>query len=69
MIVLDDSDSILGVFSSVCTFCVHSEMGERVCSAFPNGIPDVIWTGEHDHTTPYPGDNGIRFEPIEKDTD
>ena len=35
------------------------------CKAFPKGIPEKIITGEHDHTNPFPGDNEIRFEPIE----
>jgi hypothetical protein len=25
----------------------------------------AIWRGEHDHTTPYRGDRGIRFEPMQ----
>jgi len=37
-----------------------------VCEAFKNGIPEKILTGEHDHTEPYKGDNGIQFEPIEE---
>ena len=36
------------------------------CYAFPNGIPEEILTGEFDHSKPYPGDNGIRFEPVTK---
>ena len=39
-----------------------------VCKAFPKGIPKKIITGEHDHTKPYKGDHGIRFEPIEGTT-
>jgi hypothetical protein len=36
----------------------------NICVAFPKGIPFEIAYGEHDHTTPYKGDNGIRFEPM-----
>ena len=36
------------------------------CKAFPNGIPDKILTGEHDHKEPFEGDNGVQFEPIEE---
>lgn len=34
------------------------------CDAFPGGIPDAIFDGEVKHTKPYPGDHGIRFEPL-----
>ncbi len=36
-----------------------------VCKAFPNGIPQKILFNLHDHKKPYPGDGGIRFEPME----
>lgn len=32
------------------------------CSAFPDGIPDAIWLGTHDHALPFPGDGGVRRE-------
>ncbi len=35
------------------------------CKAFPEGIPEQIFWGTVDHTKPYPGDNGIRFEKKE----
>lgn len=35
------------------------------CAAFPNGIPEDIVLGLVSHTTEYPGDNGIRFAPLE----
>jgi hypothetical protein len=41
-----------------------NESTERpVCKAFPDGIPDDIAYGDNPHTTPYPGDGGVRFEP------
>lgn len=45
----------------------------HICKAYPKGIPDMFIDiiaynkeGEveiHKHTKPYPGDNGIQFEP------
>ena len=34
----------------------------HTCKAFPTGIPEEIAYGENDHTQPFAGDNGIRFE-------
>jgi hypothetical protein len=36
------------------------------CEAFPSGIPDEIWYHHDPHTAPFPGDNGILFEPIDR---
>ncbi|MCX7998614.1 MAG: hypothetical protein N3A69_06635 [Leptospiraceae bacterium] len=41
----------------------------KTCKAFPNGIPDEVFFNEVYHTKPYPGDNGIQFEPKEKETE
>jgi len=48
-----------------CNFCRHyrGSDGKRfMCAAFPSGIPDAIIDGEFDHTQPYEGDGGIRFQ-------
>jgi hypothetical protein len=34
------------------------------CSAFPEEIPREIAGNKHDHRKPFPGDRGIRFEPL-----
>jgi len=54
------------VLTPLCKQCRHwSELdfSGYKCKAFPNGIPEEIITSEHDHRKPYPGDNGIRYEP------
>lgn len=52
--------------SQQCITCKHFRFA-WTCDAFPDGIPTGIATGQHDHTEPFPGDNGIRFEPIDTD--
>lgn len=54
--------------STQCITCRHYR-GLTTCDAFPDGIPDVIVTGEHDHTDPYPGDHGIQYEPVDEEPD
>lgn len=58
---------IRGPASSQCVLCAHFEgIGPEgaICGAFPEGIPEEIITGQHDHRKPYPGDDGIRWEPL-----
>jgi hypothetical protein len=53
-----------------CPFCRHfrqARNGWLFCAAFPDGegIPQAILQGEHNHRTPFPGDHGIQYEPLE----
>lgn len=52
----------------ICLRCKHFIEDEDLfrCAAFEDGIPFAISSSEHDHTEPYPGDNGIQFEPIDE---
>ena len=34
------------------------------CLAYPDGIPDAIWTGKNSHKEPYKDDHGIQFKPL-----
>lgn len=47
-----------------CQKCIHrSEKLPGICTAFPDGIPNVILTGRNNHQTEVEGDHGVRFEP------
>jgi len=52
----------------ICDYCIHSHKNNpdivKGCEAFPDGIPQDILDWFVSHNVPYPGDRGIRFEPI-----
>lgn len=48
----------------MCIGCKHFHREGFTCDAFPNGIPDDILESRLDHRKPYPGDNGIQYEPV-----
>jgi hypothetical protein len=54
--------------TSQCDACVHLNRevsyNPMRCDAFPDGIPIPIQANKHDHSKPYPGDHGIRYEQI-----
>jgi hypothetical protein len=49
----------------MCVFCRHynRQTEQLTCSAYPDGIPDVILRSVVDHREAYTGDHGIQFEP------
>ena len=48
-----------------CSQCRHLRNRTLwTCDAFPNGIPAPILTNRFDHRNLYPGDHGVRFEPL-----
>jgi hypothetical protein len=49
--------------SQQCVTCNNIIEG-ITCKAFPEGIPQAILDGGVDHTQPYPGDNGFRYEVL-----
>ena len=51
-------------FSPTCHDCAHFwSFLHRRCVAFER-IPDAIWTGENDHSKPYPGDRGVLYQRV-----
>ena len=55
---------------SQCTACTHLDRqatNDLLCEAFPEGIPDEIWSNQVPHTDSYPGDQGIHLDLIPLD--
>ena len=48
-----------------CMLCKHLSEDGISCTAFPDTIPQDILANVFDHRNPFPGDNGILFEPKE----
>ena len=46
-----------------CLLCKHLNKDGISCNAFPDAIPQDILANVFDHRKPWPGDNGILFEP------
>ena len=46
-----------------CRLCKHLHDDNITCDAFPDAIPNGIDSSLIDHRKPFPGDNGIMFEP------
>ena len=56
------------LFSAVCTVCGHYDSKNasfKRCEAFPDGIPQEIFSGRNKHTQSYKGDKGIKFREVE----
>ena len=47
----------------ICNQCIHRIPGTATCKAFPERIPQAILGATNDHRRPFPGDNGILFQP------
>ena len=64
---MDEDDRMMICTEPICAKCKHLVMAcrrEPYCKAFPEGIPDTIFAGRYNHRRLFPGDNGVRFEPI-----
>jgi hypothetical protein len=48
-----------------CITCRHYDRDswQPTCTAFPEGIPDVVLVEGNPHTLPLPGDHGVGWEP------
>jgi hypothetical protein len=56
--VLDDGPAC----SVVCTYCDNFDnSADKACKAFPDGIPNAIWSGKNKYLGAISGDHGYRF--------
>ena len=49
-----------------CEDCERYLAGQT-CEAFPDGIPQIVYSGEFVHNKPYDGDNGMLYVKIDLD--
>jgi hypothetical protein len=60
---------VTSILPPICSGCTHLNRSSDLplldpkCDAFPAGIPNEILLSKADHREPFPGDNGIQFEP------
>ena len=60
---LFDDSALFMEFSSVCNFCARHDVLSKTCAAFPDGIPEEIWSGSNTHEARYEGDHGLQYVP------
>ena len=52
------------LFPMLCPDCKYFHGAKvRTCDAFPEHIPEEIYSDEFHHDRPFPGDRGIQFQP------
>lgn len=55
---LDDRHEIFNMYESQCARCVHFDLDNYSCPAFPRGIPEEILSAKQTHDNSYPGQTG-----------
>ena len=51
------------ILEPICFLCIHYNIEDAICDAFPNEIPDEISGGDNDHSKPLPNQgNNIVFQ-------